>query len=178
MIVNSAIFFDCPFGGYPYLNDRVFWSSSRRWRKNRGGDHIVGLSVFPLAWILNRPSANQYGSRTMLVLIPELSSYDTLGSSIHHSRCRLKCQTSYESLCSTSISLFEFFNIPIPYPNYVPIRTYSLAFQNTIIRHPSFPLSCCPPSPPTIFSYPVFPILHLPSLLYSSISKDSDSKCR
>lgn len=59
-----------------------------------GGDHIVGLSVFPLAWILNQPSANQYGSLTTLVLIPELPSYDTLRSSIHHPRCRLNCHTS------------------------------------------------------------------------------------
>lgn len=64
--------------------------------KGEQGEEITksDKSVIPLAWILNQPSANQYSSLTTLVLIPEMPSYDTLRSSIHHPRCRLKCQTS------------------------------------------------------------------------------------
>lgn len=51
----------CQLGGYRTLNDRV--SGAHR-RENRGSFHRgiteVGLSVFPLAWILNQQTANQF----------------------------------------------------------------------------------------------------------------------
>lgn len=58
--------------------------------KTGGGDHIVGQSVFPLAWILNQPSA------------------------IHHPRCRLKCQTLMFDL---NQSFRHFHPIPQPCPD-------------------------------------------------------------
>ena len=128
--------------------------------------------------------------------------FDTLRSSIHHHRCRLKCQSSYESICSTSINLFHSFNTPIPPPNFALMRA-PLASHTTItppvllpflsqFTHPPIP-SYNPPftpsspildktyryflSNPTSTIPPPPPPPH-PAQIYSSMSKHSEFKYR
>lgn len=116
-----------------------------------GRDHKVGLSVFPLAWILNKPSANQYGSLRRLVLFPELPSYDILRSSIHHQRCR------YEMSNILGITMFDLNQSFLFLQQFHPLHPLPHQFPDT--NTPSPFLNCHNPRPSSFPKYS-----HPPSL--------------